>query len=334
MNADTFINAMGMIDDKYLKTDIPKKTKIKWKRRIISVAAAAALILCPLPALTAFGVAPAYYLLYQFAPAVAQTFKPVEKSCEDKGIEMTVISAERKGSRASVYLAMHDVDGKYPEGEWDLYDSYRINVPADMTGTCSFAEYDSDTRTAYFLVELETMDGRDMPKGKVTFSVSEMLLGKEKTEGIIDDIDMATIPYEPKTRTLDNVEMRGQSLDELGAKRFLTIPEKPICTPANGVSIMNVGYIDGALHILEKYDDIHHTDNHGFLSIIDNDGIKITDGCLWESADYWDERHIDTYSESIIEIPYEKLSGSYLYGEFVTSDNYISGDWEITFPLE
>ena len=25
MNADTFINAMGMIDDKYLETDIPKK---------------------------------------------------------------------------------------------------------------------------------------------------------------------------------------------------------------------------------------------------------------------------------------------------------------------
>ncbi|SFB94183.1 hypothetical protein [Ruminococcus albus] len=334
MKAETFMNAMGMIDDRYIETDMPKKkTSIKWKKTLISVAAAA-IVLCPLPALTAFGVAPAYYMLYKFSPAVAQNFKPVERSCEDKGIEMTVISAQRSGSTASVYLAMRDTEGKYPQGEWDLFDSYNINVPSDsMSGTCSFAEYDSDTHTAYFLVELDTV-GRDMPKGKVTFSVSEMLLGKERTEGIVNEIDMDNIPCDPRTCTLEDVEIRGMSLDEIDCQRFLTIPEKPICTPANGVSIQNIGYFDGALHILEKYDDIFHTDNHSFLSILDNNGKDIVDESLWESIDYWGEQHIDAYREHIIRIPYEKLSGSHLYGEFVTSDNYISGDWEITFTLE
>ena len=184
MKTDTFMNVVGMIDDRYLDVDIPRKaiTHRKWTKRIISIAAAAALIICPLPTLTAFGVDPAYNILYRIAPSVAQTFKPVQKTCEDNGIEMTVISAERNGSEASVYLAMHDTTGTCPDGDWDLYDSYRINVPHDMTGHCSFSEYDADTHTAYFVVHLETMDGSALPNGKVTFSVHEMMTGKIKTK--------------------------------------------------------------------------------------------------------------------------------------------------------
>jgi len=160
MKADTFINAVGMIDDCYLDVNVPKKTIThrKWARKIVPIAAAAALITCPLPTLTAFGVDPAYNILYHIAPSIAQTFKPVQKSCDDNGIEMSVISAERRGSEASVYLAMNDTTGTCPDGDWDLYDSYHINVPRDMIGHCSFTEYDADAHTAYFVVHLETME--------------------------------------------------------------------------------------------------------------------------------------------------------------------------------
>ena len=167
MKTDTFLNAVGMIDEKYLNIDIQRNriTHHKLKKRIISITAAALLILSPLPVMTAFGADTAYQILYQITPAAAQTFKPVQKTCEDQGIEMTVISAERNGSEASVYLAMHDTTGTCPDGKWDLYDSYRINVPRDITGHCSFSEYDADTHTAYFVVHLETMDGSPMPDG-------------------------------------------------------------------------------------------------------------------------------------------------------------------------
>ena len=204
MKADTFMNAVGLIDDRYLDIEVPAKTILhrKWKRRIISIAAAAALVICPLPTLTAFGVESAYNVLYQVAPSIAQTFKPIQKTSEDNGIEMTVISAERSGSEASVYLAMHDTTGSCPDGEWDLYDSYRINVPHDMIGHCSFSEYNADTHTAYFVVHLETMDGSTMPKGKITFSVYEMLMGKTRFSDIIKDIDN----YEEKEDSLAKKE--------------------------------------------------------------------------------------------------------------------------------
>ncbi len=340
MNADTFMNAVGMIDERYLDVDTPQKAithrKATWK--IAVIAAAAALMIGTLPALTAFGVDSAYNILYHIAPSAAQTFKPVQKTCADNGIEMTVISAERSGSEASVYLAMHDTTGTCPDGDWDLYDSYRINVPRDMTGNCSFTEYDADTHTAYFVVHLETMDGSAMPEGKVTFSVHEMLLGKVRSSGVIEDIDMGSIPNEPQTMTPS--EFSGgycgeayEAIPEPENYRFLMPSEQPLCTPANGVAIENIGYIDGALHILTRFDDIPHTDNHGFIHLADQNGEVIGELTAF-GFDYWDTAHQNRYQEEIIPVSYDKLSTCSLQGEYVTAQGYTSGDWEITFPLE
>ena len=330
MKADTFMNAVGMIDERYLETDAPEKkiTQSKW-RRIISIAAAAVLLLCPLPTLTAYGVDSAYNVLYHIAPSVAQTFKPVRMTCEDKGIEMTVISAERIGSKASVYLAMRDTTGTCPDGAWDLFDSYNINVNRDMSGHCSFADYDADTHTAYFVVSMETMDGSNMPKGKVTFSVSDLLIGKVNTNTVLEAVDMSSIPYEPDTYVPD--ELRGQPMPE--GLRFLTVPEQPVCTPVQGADIMNIGYIDGAFHVLAKYEDIHNTDDHGFITLIDSKGNIAVDEMHYEIYYYWDENHKDSYAEYVIPASYDSLTECKLKGEFVTCTNNVSGDWEITFPL-
>lgn len=336
MKADTFINAVGLIDDRHLDIEVPQKTIAhrKWKRRIVSVAAAA-LITCSLPTLTVFGYEPAYNVLYHIAPSVAQTFKPVQKNCEDNGIEMTVISAERSGSEASVYLAMHDTTGTCPDGEWDLYDSYQINVPRDMSGHCSFSEYEADTHTAYFVVHLETMDSSEMPKGKVTFSVNEMLMGKVHNSVAIENIDMTNIPFEPQTETRNEINggYAYQELPEPEEYRFLQSSNQSLCTPANGVTIVNIGYIDGALHILTKYDDIPHTDNHGHIELIDKNGNVI--GEKTEIGfNYWDTLYKNCYTEQIIPVSYDILSECTLKGSFVTAQGYISGDWQITFPLE
>ena len=340
MRADTFMNAVGLIDERFLDIDTPAKTIThhKWTRRLAAFAAAAALVVGTLPTLTAIGVDPAYHILYELAPSVAQTFKPVQKTCADKGIEMTVISAERKGSEASVCLAMHDTTGTYPEGEWDLYDSYSINVPRDMTGHCSFSDYDAETHTAYFVVHLETIDGSTMPNGKVTFSVFQMLLGKERTSGIIEEIDMNSIPYEPQTMTQSEISGGYTSeayadLPEPEDYRFLMPSEQPLCTPANGVTIENIGYFDGALHILTRYDDILHTDNHGYIDLVDQSGNVLNEK-TGIGFYYWDDAHQNNYKEEILPVAYDELSECTLQGYFVTAQEYISGGWEITFPLE
>ena len=338
MNPDLFLDAVGQIYDRYLNVDIPKQriTHRRLKKRLIAFAAAAIVLIGALPAMTAFGVEPAYEILYRMAPAAAQQFTPVRKSCTDNGIEMTVISAKRDGNEASIYLAMHDTTGTCPDGKWDLYDSYHINVPRDITGHCSFSEYDADTHTAYFVVHLETMDGSPMPDGKVTFSVREMLMGqREETGSSLEDIDMSSIPYEPQTT--DHSEINGgygyMEIPDAKDYRFLIAQEQPLCTPAPYVSVMNIGYIDGALHILIRYEDNLHTDSHGHINLLDKNGKEIGDKTEI-GFHYWDEQQIDSYTEQIIPVPYEMLNECSLQGEFRSSQRFTSGNWHVTFPLE
>ncbi len=337
MNADVFLDAVGKIDDRFLDVDMPRSRVIKhtWRKRLIAVAASLVLLLGTLPTLTALGVYRAYDALYAISPAVAQTFKPVQKSCEDNGIEMTVISAECKGSTASVCLAMHDISSSLPDGEWDLYDSYRINVPYDMTAHCSFSEYDNDTDTAYFVVHLETMDGRKMPQGKVTFSVSDILVGKRTVKGEIEGIDMADIPYEPKTKQISGISGSYSHDNEPAHEnyRFLVPGDKPFCTPTPGVNIVGIGYFDGALHILTEYDDALKTDNHGYISLVSKNGDII--GEKEETGFYYrNEAQDKEYMEQIIPVAYDELKDCTLYGDFVTAADHVSGKWQVTFPLE
>ena len=337
MKPDTFLKAMGNIEDKYLDTDLPKK-KIKhsFGKWFAGIAAAAVLLACPLPAMTALGSDTAYSVLYKIAPTIAQDFKPVQKSCTYDDIEMTVISAKCDGSKAEVYLAMRDTTGECPYGDWDLYDSYYINVPRDMNGHCSFSEYDEDTHTAYFVVELETMNGSKMPKKKVTFSVSELLIGKKKTVGTVN-VDMSAIPIEPETVLRDDIGS-GTGFGELPDcrdYRFLVPAEKPILCPADNVSMESIGYLDGALHVLMRYEDNFHTDSHGWVHLVDKNGLSVVSEENVISFMYWyNEEHTDMCYEYILPVEYEKLLNCTLCGEFSTALEYRSGKWQVTFPLE
>lgn len=335
MRTEEFMAAVGNIDDRFLDVDKPKKPikRTKWKKRIIAASAAAVLIIGTLPTLTAFGYDRAYDVLYNIAPPVAQKFKPVLLTCEDQGIVLTVVSAERSGSKASIYLAVHDVSGSFPTGKWDLYDSYHINVPFDMTGTCSFSEYSTEDHTAYFVVEMETMDGRPMPEGKVTFGLNELVMNMTETKTTLDAIDMSKIPYEPQTT--EQTEIRGgYSQDELPPAKdqhFLLSQDTPICEPAPKVSVMNIGYIDGALHILTCFKE--KSVSHGFVSLIDSNGDEIGENTGYGYY-YNNTINNDKYLEQIIPVSYEELSKCTLQGEYVSAECSISGDWEITFELQ
>lgn len=338
MKAENFLNAMGNIDDNYLNTDVPKrrvrKKMIKW---FAGAAAVLVLVTSSLPAMTAFGSDGAYNILYNISPRIAQDFKPVEKSCVDDGIEMMVISAKRDGSRAEIYLAMRDLTGECEYRDWDLYDSYRLNLWRDMNGYCKFDEYDDETKTARFVIVLETMDDSPMPKGKVTFSVRELLLGKKKTNGDIK-INMSEISTTPKTTKRDDISgysyFHGEEPD-YREFRFLEANEEPVCRPADNAAIDAIGYVDGALHILMRYEDNFHTDSHGFVSLVDREkGERIGDEQI-KSFVYWsDEKHTDMCYEYVIPVEYDKLSDYTLYGEFCTALEYRKGKWQITFPLE
>ena len=335
MKTEQILEAMGGISDEYI-TEAHENIRIK-KSRLRPFAIAAAAVLCiaaPLPAGVAAGSDDAYNVLYAIMPSAAQTFKPVQRSCTDNGIRMEVISADISGSEARVLLSLQDIEADRIDGTIDLFDSYRINIPFDNVGHCSFSEYDADTKTAYFVVNIERMDGKDIPNRKITFSVGQLFAHKQHIESYIDGIDLSTVSEAAETFKPEWINGCSDRITpEIAESMDFIVPsDTPLCYAADGMGITGIGFADGKLHIQLFNETKHTTDNHGYLSIVRSDGTKITaEGyASFKNGD----SNFNSYEEYIYNVSPEELSDSRLYGEFVTAPPCIEGNWQVTFRLE
>lgn len=333
MKTDNLIDAIGMIDEKYVADAHKPCVKIRHKglKRFAIAAAAFLCVAVPLPAMTAFGSDIAYNLLYMASPAIAQTFKPVQKSCEDKGIRMEVVSAGIEDNKASFYIS---IQGDKIDETIDLYDSYHINCPFDSVGHVSFSEFDENTNTAYFMVNIETMNGEKIPKGKVTFSVRELIFDKHIFEGVIDGINLSEVPKNPPTTK--DVNYRGYDSRyeiDMSSYSYLIPNAEPLAVPVNGISVTGIGYIDGELHIQTYHEKLLKTDNHGAVYLVDENGNLIGDDDF-ANISFWDDERDGSYDEKIIPVDYNELKNCLLTGWFCTSNGYESGDWEVTFKMK
>ncbi len=345
MNRDTLIDAVGMADERYI-ADAHEKSNTRHHRFGKIMAAAAAVVIAlgaPLPIATAAGSENAYELLYMIAPPVAQTFKPVQQSCTYNGIEMKVISAKIEGSKAEAMLSIRDLEGDRLDENTDLFDSYHFHLPFDGVGTCSFSHYDAETHTAFFIVSNERTDGKDITDSKITFSIHQIITHKTRTEGFIEDIDLANAPNEPVTFGFDDDSVAwcsGFGVNSIHAEipdessfRRLETPDIPIASPVpESIDIMAYGIVDGELHIQMRMNDNQHTDNHGSVYLKDADGNE-------HSSEYsfgfkFSDTPSDSYEEYVFGISPERLADYRLYGEYVTAPPGIEGDWEVTFTVE
>lgn len=331
---DMLIDAIGNIDEKYLESvHEVKKPKKSRNRKWLAVGIAATMFLAiPLPVATAMGVDTAYDILYTVSPKIAQTFKPVMMSCEDNGVTMTLISSEIKGDTAKFYIAMQ---GDMLDETVDLYDSYYINSSYDSIGHVSFSDFDESTKTAYFLTEIQSMNGEKIPDSKITFSVREMIFDKVEKKGIIEEIDLSSVPKE--VTLTDKININGHGVNDLKyenldfhSEKCLVSAENPILAIADDTDLTGLGYVDGALHVQMSYNNHLKTDSHGYIQLSGNNGTILPSYHL----SFWSDTNTDTYCEYVFPIAYEELKNYQLYGEFFTSKGHINGDWEITFPVK
>ncbi len=307
-----------------------KKTTLHVNRWI---AAAACLCLCffiAVPALAAAGNDLAYEVLYSISPSIAQKLKPVHVSCEDNGIEMTVIAATVDGEKATVLVTMHDTTGKRLDETTDLFDSYSIHTPYDQSGGCSLVSYDDDTKTAAFMLTIEQMHHILIPGDKITFSVSQLLSKKEYSHFMLSQINTENVPSGTKFLTEPVVRGRGD-INDRDNLLLMKPDEANAVFLTNGVTLTGYGILDEKLHIQLRYDDIHNTDNHGYVYLKTQDGKKLD---CESSFAFWDNGHINRYEEYIFPISAEELAHHEIWGEFWTCNSgLIKGNWQVTFPM-
>lgn len=316
MRGNELLKSLSEVDnDLILESEnaFGKKKKTFRVKRWIAVAACLCL-LCSVPVLAAAGNAPAYEALYSISPSIAQKLKPVNASCEDKGIVMNVIAAETDGEKATVLISMRDNEGNRLDETTDLFDSYSIHTPYDQSGGCSFVDYDDDTGTATFMLTIEQMHHVLIPGDKLTFSVSQLLSNKEH------DILRLT--------QIDTENVRSVSVDD---DMFMQPDEANAVSLISGVSLTGYGVADGKLHIQLRFDDILNTDNHGFAYLKTKDGEIIN--CQSNNT-FWDDSHVNRYEEYVFPVSAEELGDYEIWGEFwICNSGPIKGNWQVTFPM-
>lgn len=307
-----------------------------------AAAIAAAVLAVSLAMPPALAASPATYpWLYSLSPQVAQFFVPVNESCVDNGIRMEVLSTHTEGNTVQIYLSMRDLSGGCIDGTIDLFDSYDINTPYDVSGTCSLEVYDEETATAVFLITIRENSSRDLAGKKVTFRVSELLSRKQSAE----DIALGAVP-EPFSR--ETMEL---SFDDppRSAYTLFSVLEYPVTsrsvtvlTPFEGgralpgqeaFKISGIGWIDGHLHIQTATDQKLSRDAQAWLRLRDAAGNTVEATQKYSFAHNAGGADRVDYEEYIFDLPQGTVDGYTLYGDFSIAGLHTEGNWQVTFRL-
>lgn len=290
-----------------------------------------------LPTLAAT-VKPIYQLMYLVSPAVAQFFMPVQKSDEENGIKMEVVSAYIHENKAEIYITMQDLTEDRIDETTDLFNSYSIHRPFDSFAHCERVGYDESTKTATFLITMEEWGKHNIKGDKLTFSVREFLSHKKIYENLSVPIDLATISVAKKTQIVSSrggggADYEAYVLFEQNPIALVpTEPMRELCV--DGIDLTGIAYIDGMLHIQTAVEGRFDNDNYGYFFLKDRNGTIVHCNYNFGFTNQYEHADRIDYDEYVFNIPQKQLGEYTLHGYFVTSGMKTEGPWQVTFPLE
>lgn len=281
--------------------------------------------------------------LYKFNPQFAQFLYPIQKSSEDQGIKLEILSAANDNHNIVIYFSIQDLEGKGRVNEnLDLCDSEYVEGPFAF-GTELIA-YDEKTNTAYY--KMHGSGGKDMSNRMVTFSISSLMSNKVTYDWYDTKIDLASLlSREAEIISLSEVEFHG------GSDRVLKpdVMNVPLGGDIDFVTISNIGFVDGKLHIQTKW--TKSFDNHGDLWLLDEKGVvgdEAAGKAIFYNTLYFmtkedtesQKDHVTKHWESQRHVEYiydvgsiEELAGYNLWGWFVKDGIFVDGSWKINFRM-
>ena len=103
--------------------------------------------------------------------------------------------------------------------------------------------------------------------------------------------------------------------------------------PIEGVKLTGIGYVEGKLHIQYTVENALNNDNHGFFFLQNEAGETLEEVGSVSFYEGSGKKRID-YRDSVFLIPQEELQDYRLYGDFVISEGFHEGNWQVTFPIK
>lgn len=324
---------MERILEKAKQRDIKETHAFRYVPKPLAAAVIGICIFITVPVLAA-NVEPVYQLMYLVSPTIARFFKPVQRSCQDNGIKMEVVSAYIRGNTAQIYITMEDLTHDRIDGTIDLYDSFSINRPFDSTAVCELAGFDASAKKATFLITMNEWGNKNIEGDKITFSVREFLSHKTIYDNQYIPVSLTGIQPAEDTRPVAVYGLGGPDVNRTDRDNITALsPGSPReGFPIDGIDFTGIGYIDGKLHIQTRIENVLENDNHGYFYLKDRNGKEIKYDYSFNFSD--NDEASARYCEYIFDIPIQTISSYSLYGYFVTSGMKTEGNWSVTFPLE
>ena len=310
----------------------------RWSRGIAWAAGFLLVINVSLPVLA--GTFPTVYeLMYLVSPAVAQFYQPVQLSDEHDGIRMEVVAAYIHEETAEIYITLQDLEGDRLDETTDLYDSYSIHMPYSAIGNCRKVGYDPESGILTYLITVTQENGRKIEGEKLTFSVGGYLGQEQEYEKIEIPIDLTQVTEESyqyvDTPARGGTMMGYSGLAAIMSGTYPVLVPQPADPdfPIEGVKFTGIGYVEGKLHIQYAVYNALNNDNHGSFFLQNEAGEMLQEAGSISFYEGSGKKRID-YRDSVFLIPQEELQNYRLYGDFVISEGFHEGNWQVTFPIK
>lgn len=328
------LTVSSVLENKILKSCQNKK-RTKKKPLLIAVV----IVLCIMISVPVMASRTGLFnkLLYLINTQTAQILQPIELVSESNGIKMEIIAAMNDNETAVIYLGLKDMEGKDRVDK--TVDLYNYTVEGANMFTHQLVDYNQDTNTA--IIRMIANGGRKLNGRKISVNVNSFLSGKEYYKEVDTGIilkDIANRVTKTIPLNMDNISGSGgnifEELDKKGIINVLKTDETKILLPnIDFVSISNIGYVDGRLHVQTKWTG--SIDDHGFLYLTNSSGDRINPSNIYFGIDEeGNTKYGSEYIEYIFKVKPTQIFKYNLYGEFVKNNNYIEGDWHTTFRIE
>lgn len=310
----------------------------RWGRGIAVAAGLLLVINVSLPVL-AGTFSTIYELMYLVSPAVAQFYQPVQLSDEYDGIRMEVVAAYIHEETAEIYITLQDLEGDRLDETTDLYDSYSIHMPYSAIGNCQKVGYDPESGILTYLITVTQENGRKIEGEKLTFSVGGYLGQKQEYEKIEIPIDLTQVTEESYQYV--DTPARGGTLTGYSGLAAIMSETYPVLVPQpadpdfpiEDVKFTGIGYVDGKLHIQYAVENALNNDNYGFFFLQNEAGEMLQEAGSISFYEGSGKKRMD-YKDSVFLISQEELQDYRLYGDFVISEGFHEGNWQVTFPIK
>lgn len=267
--------------------------------------------------------------------------KSINQSSEDQGIVMNVLGAVRDGESAEIYVSLQDKAGHRIDPTLDIYDFF---VEGASSHNAQTIHYDSRTgqATVRFLVTGKMQN-------RMTLRITSFLRGAHKNEHYDPRLDLTRLLKSQPSQShevlknLDGVGGMGgpKMLEAKETDELHVLPLNKMSVPLPGmdwIKISNIGFVDDKLHIQLNREGKMAAYNHGYFYFSEKEASAETNYEYSISRGLY--KHADgsragDYEEYVFDISsIEQLEELKLQGYFVEYEEWIQGDWEVTFDLE